>query len=267
MFTKYTPIVTRQEKKLPFYIATIGNPKKQHVVHRPLGIEDHQLLYVVKGKGGCYINGETYILGSDSIFYLPPNTPHEYFVIQPDWETIFITFNGCGCSNFFNFEPVVCKNISSKVDFVNKYKVLYEYKGNPMNCKKQSAELYMLLLELSDVFAEPAKSDNDKIHKITLAMSYLSRTNNNDLSPLVKQLGISEEHFCRIFKKYTDYRPVEYSNLIRVQKAKILLRNSEKSVKEICEELGFQNHSYFTTVFKKYVGVSPSLYKKIPDIN
>lgn len=267
MFTIYNPIVTRQEKKLPFYIATIGNPKRQHVVHRPLGIEDHQLLYVVKGKGGCYINGETYILDNDSIFYLPPNTPHEYFVIEPDWETIFITFNGCGCSNFFNFGPTVCRNISSKVDFINKYELLYKYKADPAMCRKYSAELYLLLLELVDVFAEPARSDSDKIHKITLAMSYLARTDNNDLVPLTEQLGISEEHFCRIFKKYTGYRPVEYSNLVRIQKSKILLRNSEKTVKEIGEELGFKNHSYFTSIFKKYVGVSPTQYRQTTDIN
>ena len=55
--SEYLSFATLIEKNLPFYIATIGNPKYQPPVHRPLGIEDYQLLYTLGGEGCCFING------------------------------------------------------------------------------------------------------------------------------------------------------------------------------------------------------------------
>ena len=42
----FLPVVTLREKKMPFYLSSIGTAVYQTVVHRPFGIEDHQLLYM-----------------------------------------------------------------------------------------------------------------------------------------------------------------------------------------------------------------------------
>lgn len=55
---------------------------------------------------------------------------------------------------------------------------------------------------------------------------------------------------------------IEYLTDVRMEKAKELLRNSSKSIKEICLEVGYADSSYFSRIFKKNVGVSPKEYKE-----
>jgi two-component system response regulator YesN len=55
----------------------------------------------------------------------------------------------------------------------------------------------------------------------------------------------------------------EYLNKIRVEKAADLLKQDFASISEISGKVGYSDHSYFTKVFKKLTGISPSQYKKI----
>ena len=48
----------------------------------------------------------------------------------------------------------------------------------------------------------------------------------------------------------------------RMDRAKHLLRNPDKSIKEICAEVGYSDPNYFSRIFKKYQGVSPTEYKE-----
>ena len=134
----YLPFANLIEKNMPFYIATIGNPKFQPPVHRPLGIEDYQLLYTEDGGGSCFINGKTFELCPGDIVYLPPNTAHEYFCGGDIWETIYITFNGSGMTGFFDFEPSVWR-LPPDFDFKAEYAELDRMKKNPDCFKETSA--------------------------------------------------------------------------------------------------------------------------------
>ena len=93
-------------------------------------------------------------------------------------------------------------------------------------------------------------------------MHYLSENTNMSLADAAAEFNISEEHFCRIFKSYTGYRPFEYVNLVKIQKSKELLKNTNYSVGEIASQSGFDSHSYFTFIFKKYTGMTPTQYRK-----
>ena len=89
----------------------------------------------------------------------------------------------------------------------------------------------------------------------------MTENSNVNLSDIVSMLNISEEHFCRIFKDYTGFRPFEYINRLKIQKAKELLKNSELNIKDISFQTGFENHSYFSKLFKRYTGCTPSEYR------
>ena len=54
----YEGFATRIEKTLPFWVSTIGTASFQPPVHRPLGIDDHQLLYTLSGCGEALLNGK-----------------------------------------------------------------------------------------------------------------------------------------------------------------------------------------------------------------
>lgn len=257
----YSPFLTLQEKNMQFYIPTIGHVKCQKIIHRPAGIEDWLILYTLKGNGTCFVEGKEYDLGEDSLLFIPPGTAHEYSIKGEVWETLYITFNGRGMNGFLDFSARVCTNISDIIHFVDRFNKISEYKKNPRMYKEQSVELYSLLISLNEIMNNPTEKNKKRIHKLTSAMHRLSENSDNDLSPILEEMGMTEEHFCRIFKQYTGYRPIEYANMVRVQKAKVLLRNTDKSIKEIACETGFCNHSYFTAVFKKIINKTPTEYR------
>lgn len=257
----YLSFATLIEKGLPFYIATIGNPKYQPPVHRPLGIEDCQLLYTVSGEGCCFINGKSYIVGRGDLVYLPSGTPHEYHCSAGAWETLYITFNGTGLKGFFDFEPTVL-TADSRLCFKERYSRLYELKRNPEMFKQASVELYSLLLSVREFTAPAAVVSGKKVHLMTRALHYMSDNRELSLGEIAAQFNISEEHFCRVFKQYTGFRPFEYLNLVKLQKAKELLKNTSLSIGEVCRESGFESHSYFSMLFRRSNGCTPGEYRK-----
>ena len=250
-----------QEKKLPFYVTTIGKVNHQTVVHRPLGIEHCQLLYTIHGKGNAFIEGRSFILKKNSILYLPPNVAHEYYCISDTWETIYITFGGSGLNNFWTFEPSVWNNGES-FEFDKWFNILQAYKNKPNMEKELSITLYTMLLNFKEKVIYTSSSSKKKKYILTMAMHEISESDSPCLSQFAKKMGISEAHFCRIFKEYTGFRPFEYKNRLKIHQAEELLNQTDMSIKEICNTVGYESHSYFSMLFKRYIGITPKEYRQ-----
>lgn len=78
-----------------------------------------------------------------------------------------------------------------------------------------------------------------------------------------REANLSKFYFIKAFKNHTGKTPYNYLLELRINKAKELLKNSTFSVTEIYFLCGFVNHSHFTSAFKKKVGMSPSMYRKV----
>ena len=83
---------------------------------------------------------------------------------------------------------------------------------------------------------------------------------------MVRQIAeiaaISESHFARVFKRETGHPPAEYVNMIRIDKAKKLLRAGGLSVTEIANFTGFASPSHFSTAFSRATGISPAEFRE-----
>ena len=80
---------------------------------------------------------------------------------------------------------------------------------------------------------------------------------------LAKVLHISTSHMHRIFVTETGMTPIRYLTEHRIRCSKNLLKNSDLSIAQISDMIGFSNPNYFCTVFRQYCnGVSPSVYRK-----
>lgn len=261
LISEYASFLTSQEKSMPFYLATIGKVTYQTIVHRPLGIEDAQLLYTLRGRGNVFINGRTFELNEGKLLYLPPNSAHEYHCVGEKWETAYITFGGSGLNNFWNFEPSVWSN-GKEFEFEKWFAILETYKNNYGKEKESSLTLYAMLLEFREKVLYMSSAASNKKHIFTLAIHEMSENAEPSLKDIADKIGVSEAHFCRIFKEYTGFRPFEYINHLKIHKAKELLKDTEMSIKEVSETVGYESHSYFSMLFKRYIGVSPSEYRR-----
>ena len=82
------------------------------------------------------------------------------------------------------------------------------------------------------------------------------------LDSVSRIVNISPYYFSKVFKDETNENFIEYLTRIRMDYAKELLREKDKSIKEVCAESGYSDPNYFSRIFKKSVGVTPSEYRE-----
>ena len=82
------------------------------------------------------------------------------------------------------------------------------------------------------------------------------------IDKLAETAGMSEGHFCRVFKQYTLKTPVQFVNGVRLTHAADQLTNTNKRVLDIAMDCGFNSVSYFIEVFRESFGITPSKYRK-----
>lgn len=79
---------------------------------------------------------------------------------------------------------------------------------------------------------------------------------------LASRCGLSEPQFRRIFKDHINMAPMDYLNLIRIQKACKLMRKTDASMEIIAADCGFPSISTFTRNFRKFLDTTPYQWKK-----
>lgn len=100
-------------------------------------------------------------------------------------------------------------------------------------------------------------------HAMNIARAYMEQYYKNDLTlqELSKLCGYSPSHFSRCFKEHYGVNFVQYLTQIRIEKAKTLLAETELTIAEITEKIGFQSASYFSNTFKKITGLAPNQFR------
>ncbi len=82
------------------------------------------------------------------------------------------------------------------------------------------------------------------------------------VAALSEQFGYTTAHFSRKFKQATGLTPMLYITILRLEKARELLRDTTANISEIAAACGFSDANYFTRRFKKHFGVAPGHYRK-----
>jgi len=108
------------------------------------------------------------------------------------------------------------------------------------------------------------ESNSKKLFLVEKAKNIIEENSINELTTnsVAEQLGLSRNYFGQLFKKETGYTFTEYLNRVRISKAKKLLKTTTLKVYEISELVGIEDSFYFSSLFKKYVGCSPTDYRE-----
>jgi AraC-like DNA-binding protein len=83
-----------------------------------------------------------------------------------------------------------------------------------------------------------------------------------DMGDLAGRLGLSEEHFIRLFKASLGMTPFQYFTRLKIEAASSVLVETSSSVGSVAERFGFENPFHFSRVFSKCTGLSPLSYRK-----
>ncbi|MDX1506105.1 MAG: AraC family transcriptional regulator, partial [Spongiibacter sp.] len=83
-----------------------------------------------------------------------------------------------------------------------------------------------------------------------------------NLDELAASANLSKFHFTKKFKAWSGQSPIQYFINMKVQRACYLLDSTGMSIKEVAAALGYDDAYYFSRVFKKTIGLSPSEYRQ-----
>lgn len=137
---------------------------------------------------------------------------------------------------------------------------VFRYILKPIN-KNQLKET---LIEALNILGEKADESDDKLNPLTKRI--LTEVNNNysnceySLLDLAKSVGFSESYISKTLKKDIGMTFNEYLTSIRIEMAKKILITEGKltTVNEVAKRVGYSNQHYFSQVFKKHIGATPS---------
>ncbi|WP_438349075.1 response regulator [Paenibacillus sp. FA6] len=133
----------------------------------------------------------------------------------------------------------------------------------------EMATLHEMIREVKVTFEKrlrenrESKSKEDIQMNVDKAQKYISNNYHKELSieELSELVDLSASHFCMIFKQVSGYTFLEYLTKCRMEKAKYILKNTSVKVYQIAPLVGYQDPKYFTQVFKKATGKTPSEFR------
>lgn len=119
------------------------------------------------------------------------------------------------------------------------------------------------IIKIMKQLVEKIQSQNRK--PIREALEYIEKhyMETIRLEDIADAVNLNPAYFSTIFKKETGENFLDYVHLYRINIAKDMLRNHNRSIIDIAMSVGYNDAKYFSKVFKKYIGIKPSDYRKI----
>lgn len=285
-FYKYLTI-SEEDKRWGIHLTGTGHIKvdkntqyplvddpSHHYFHWSIGrrLSEYQFLYITKGRGifESELTGQKKINAGD-LFILFPNIWHRF---KPDkvtgWEEFWVEFNGDLIKNYRRNEFLDPKNpvvtVGLQEDIVENYlKIIKLIKEERPGFQYIASGSLIQILGQICAYKKYHPFEGKPIeNKIRQAKLLLLENINVIISQkeVAKEIGMSYSLYRKKFKEYTGVSPAQYQIQLRINKAKDLLITSNKSLKEIAHELGFDFPDYFFRLFKQKTGFTPSDFRE-----
>lgn len=116
-------------------------------------------------------------------------------------------------------------------------------------------------LERADQGPSPLEYNDNNRLKIILQYMQNHYAEKISLEDVAQQLSLSKSECCRFFKKVTGQPMFSYLNIMRINKSMDLLRDTDMSIAEIADVVGFCNQSYYSDCFRKIKGITPKKFR------
>ena len=226
-------------------------------ISRPQGRKDYQLIYIQKGQ----LDFGTQLLGAGFVYLFTPGQPQHYRVCGETTTFYWIHFTGSAleemrqgrsgaffCGDFPEFERL-CKNFYMEQRLSDQPNILY-YEG-------------LLICLLAKLLQQPAKAHHRRLDGALFAM-HEDLTQRLSNEALAEKCGLSKFYFIKLFKEVTSTTPQQYYTALAVETAKGLLESTDHPIGQVAGLCGMEDPFYFSRVFKKHTGLSPSAYRRRP---
>ncbi len=234
-------------------------------------LREFQVVYITSGSGWLkdHVRGRQEIKAGD-IFILFPGVWHAYSPnIETGWQEYWVGFSGEHANRLHRnglFDP------SKPIHHLGvNQEIMADYEHIVQLCRDQTPgfqiRLGALVLQLlahihaSEMTSQTAHGDRDLI-KGARSLMQMHLESGIEVEQLADELGVAYTHLLNIFRQYTGLTPYQYFLQLRIHRARELLLNQDLSIKEVAALLNFENQYYFSRLFKRKTGLSPTQWKE-----
>jgi AraC-like DNA-binding protein len=258
------------------YIRKIGFfPKvKYHYVQKEKGVDYAILIYCTDGKGWYCMYGKKHEIKENQFIIIPPGIPYSFGADESrPWTIYWLHFRGQLASSFFLSPLAPLSILPSEHSRLRDRIELFEeiYSSYALGYIKEymiysSICLYLFLasflwVEQYRYIQLPSLKEYPFSSRVIHYMQE-NLEKNLSLNQLAAYFKYSPSHFSMLFLKETGASPINYFIRLKIQKACQYVALTNLKLSEIATRLGFEEPAYFTRIFTKIMGVSPSAYRK-----
>ncbi|NBH80396.1 response regulator [Clostridiaceae bacterium] len=123
-------------------------------------------------------------------------------------------------------------------------------------------ELYRFIEVLCDFINRNSRTGKSTVERAKIYIEAHYADSSLTLDRVACEMGISPNYFSALFKQCTQISFINYLTSVRIGHAKKLLASKKYKTYEVANQCGYENPTYFSTIFKRHTGVSPSEYKE-----
>ena len=257
----------------------LRNTEEEHT-HRFI-----EFVYTLSGKGIHKIDDKEYhVTGGDMLLInyhrrhsvIPiENLSYVDIMVKPEYvndtlkgtEDIFLLLHLSDFSDLSNH--IIKENILLHFDGEEKKRIewLLDWTHEEQAARAPAGELIIysaLSMLLSVVFRKMTENQSTRLSLNDQLLAYIERNCGSRLliNEIAAKCGYTVEHFSRIFKEYTGKTPISYITDCRMNKAKMLLVETDKSIDTIIFECGISNRTAFFKKFSERFGTTPLRFRK-----
>ena len=248
----------------------------------------HELVIVLNGEAIHIVNDEEFYISKGDVFIIGADTVHGYQNTR-NFQICNIMFHYdfffdrkcdikelAGFQGLFVIEPI----LAQKRSFMNRLKLnifhfelirkkinqmITEYKTKQVGYKTLvTGEFYSLSVLLSRIYSSSRFDQENDVIGMAKSIAYIEShyTSEIPIEMLAKIAGFSTRHYTRRFFEIKQTTPTHYIQAMRLEKACYYLNNSDLSMSAIAQLCGFSDSNYFSRLFRKHYGISPTVYRR-----
>jgi AraC-like DNA-binding protein len=230
---------------------------------------NYLLMYCSEGGGEVHAPQGCFPVCAGDLIYLPAGTNHEYSADAEDpWTLYWVHFDGIENSETLrqmpDWQAVTAIGIHPRI--VADFERLFElrWSGDHLDAFIYGSYLLRQIVSYISLMARRHPPGKGMAIDLDAAIQFMQDHLHEHLTleQLAEKTGLSKFHFSRKFTAATGQPPIQYFIHLKVQRGCQLLDASDRSIKRVAGDLGYEDVYYFSRLFKKVMGLSPTQYRK-----
>lgn len=267
------------------YVTDIGYypVAEHHYRNRDVGIDQNVLIYCVDGSGWYRLRGQEYHVSRDQYFILPAGQPHAYGADEGNgWTIYWVHFSGThapiyaeGAQTPQTIRASLNSRLRTRIDIFEELFSIVR-KGQTIDDLRYASSLLQYFLasmrylhqfrfspDQNPGLTHSPDDGNIGLDVVGAAIHFMCENvgRHVSLKDVLDYVGYSQSHFSMLFRHQTGKSPLAYMNQLKMEYACHLLQVTDMHINQICFKVGIEDPYYFSRLFVKIIGVSPTAYR------